>query len=129
MKRDMDLIRTLLITLEDDLAPDRRFDPASVGNEDEATVTYHLKLLHDAGLLDAHVHDVTHMGSTGFEFMVNPVSLTWAGHEYLDTIRDEEVWRKSKAAAASAGGFSLKVLASVATAMAVEGAKRAAGLE
>lgn len=32
------------------------------------------------------------------------------GHEYVDTIRDGEVWRKTKEVAGKAGAFSLQLL-------------------
>ena len=44
-------------------------------------------LLHEAGLVWAVV--TSHHQS---RFSWRPVRLTMAGHEYLDTIRDEEIW-------------------------------------
>lgn len=39
-----------------------------------------------------------------------PIRLTMAGHEYLDTIRDEEVWRRTKEGDRAVGSFSLATL-------------------
>ncbi|SMF17406.1 Hypothetical protein SAMN02745962_02029 [Pseudomonas sp. LAIL14HWK12:I11] len=44
------------------------------------------------------------------DFDWRPQRLTIRGHEYLDTIRDTEVWRLTKAGAEKAGGVSLAVM-------------------
>ena len=36
-----------------------------------------------------------------------PKRLTYQGHEFLDTIRDGEVWRRTKAGAEKIGGASI----------------------
>lgn len=36
--------------------------------------------------------------------------LTWNGHEFLDTIRDAEVWKRTKAGAEKAGNASVSFL-------------------
>ena len=36
--------------------------------------------------------------------------LTYAGHEFLDAVRDGEVWRRTKEGAAKAGGAGLKLM-------------------
>jgi hypothetical protein len=36
--------------------------------------------------------------------------LTWSGHEFLDNVRDPEIWRRTKEGADKVGGFSLEVL-------------------
>jgi hypothetical protein len=40
--------------------------------------------------------------------------LTWAGHDFLDSVRDSEIWRATKEGAQKAGGFSLELLAALA---------------
>jgi hypothetical protein len=74
VKRDMELIRKLVLALEDALtgyAPDdlkiQGYTPEQVG--------YHAYLLIDAGLSTGN--DVSHMGSSSPEAMLT--SLTWAG--------------------------------------------------
>lgn len=44
------------------------------------------------------------------DFDWRPKRLTIRGHEFLDTIRDREVWRLTKASAEKAGGVSLAVM-------------------
>jgi len=40
--------------------------------------------------------------------------LTWHGHEFLDAIRDPEIWRRTKEGANKAGGFTVSLLADLA---------------
>lgn len=48
--------------------------------------------------------------STPEQFEWKPVYLTWHGHEFLDAIRDPEVWKKTKNGALAAGGFTFDLL-------------------
>ena len=113
--------------MEQDLGPDRGFDWTTVDQQRRQDIVYNLALLEEAGFIHAAIR---RFGSSGpHPRDVVPFALTWQGHEYLDTIRDPEVWRKTKQAAAAGGGFSLKVLASVATALATEAALRAVNLK
>ena len=36
--------------------------------------------------------------------------LTWAGHDFLDAVRDPAIWAKTKAGATAAGGFTFDLL-------------------
>jgi hypothetical protein len=38
------------------------------------------------------------------------LELTWPGHEYLDRVRDSEIWRRTKESAAQIGSFSIETL-------------------
>jgi len=46
--------------------------------------------------------------------VVTPSSLTWAGHELLETIREDEIWSQTKADAKMLGSNSLEVLFEIA---------------
>lgn len=37
-------------------------------------------------------------------------ALTWAGHDFIDSVRDPETWAKTKKTAAGAGGFTVDLL-------------------
>ena len=41
--------------------------------------------------------------------------ITWAGHEFLDTVRDPEIWRKTKNGADQLGSWTIKILADMAS--------------
>ena len=53
------------------------------------------------------MHDVTHMGSASPEAMIT--SLTWFGHEFLDSARQNQVWNLTKDAIGKIGGASLDI--------------------
>ncbi len=40
--------------------------------------------------------------------------ITWDGHEYLDSVRDPDIWDKTKLGAEKVGGFSLDVMKALA---------------
>jgi len=89
MKRDMDLIRKILLYIEENIYP---HNPGEVKIEGSSQyeVAYHLKLLDDAGLIFAN--DVS--DSSGPDFIV--LGLTWQGHEFIEAARDNKRWEKAK---------------------------------
>lgn len=108
MTRDMDLIRRILLKLE---ADPEALGWAELGIEDHPpeTVSYHVKLLAQAGLIEAQDLS-TH---SGLDWRAN--SLTWSGHEFLDTVRNENVWRQTTALIREkTGSASLEVVKAVA---------------
>lgn len=111
MKRDMDLIRELLIAIEQDPQYNATDlfafnEPADLGITSRSVdeVAYHLQMLIDSGLI------------TGKRSMT-PIygALTMAGHDFLDSVRDSAIWTKTKETASQAGGFSLRLLGEIAT--------------
>ena len=86
MKRDMDLIRMILIQQETGEAP-----PA-LAEYPENQVVYNVALMKDTGLLDAVIlSDENGLLCTGAI-----IRMTWAGHDFLDAARDDSLWRKAK---------------------------------
>lgn len=98
MKRNMDLIRNLLLKLEEMPYEYGGVDINIEGSTDNE-ITYHVLLLHEAGLIDAI--DV----SRGSIIQYKPRRLTWEGHEFLEAVRDDARWRKVKNAMKKIGGF------------------------
>ncbi len=85
MKRDMNLIRLLLLETEgEDPKPD-----LSGYTEDQRI--YHSALLIEAGLIDG----VIRKGANGFPNGTVRVRLTWGGHEFLDAARNDTIWHKA----------------------------------
>ncbi|WP_186121166.1 DUF2513 domain-containing protein [Burkholderia gladioli] len=113
MKRDMDLIRELLLKLES--LPMERGDVLIISADDQEVqvqgyddnqIDYHLSLINEAGLIDS-----AGAGSmTGYGFR----RLSWAGHDFLDSIRSPDVWAKTKEGALAAGGFTIELLGDLA---------------
>ncbi|MGD0223084.1 MAG: DUF2513 domain-containing protein [Terriglobia bacterium] len=89
MKRDMDLIRAVLIEVEK-LPYDGGFHHISVEGHSEEEVTYHVLLAHEHGLIDAA--NLTTMDGVCWK----PKRLTYQGHEFLDSARSDTVWNKAK---------------------------------
>jgi Hypothetical protein (DUF2513) len=85
MKRDMDLVRTLLQRIE---AEEPLYNPG----EDAVAGKYHLRLLADAGLVEAKFMP----GPNGEIKAVFDIRMTWQGHDFLDAARDETIWNKAK---------------------------------
>jgi hypothetical protein len=97
MKRDMDLIRAVLIEVEK-LPYDGRFHDISVQGHSEEEITYHVMLTHEAGLIEAH-NLSSHDGVCW-----KPKRVTYEGHEFLDSARSETVWNKAKEKLLSTSG-------------------------
>ena len=98
MKRDLELIRKMVLAIEDapsGWAPDLKFEGYT-----HAQVGYHAYLLIDAGL--AKGQDASTMGSEAPRGFIS--SLTWAGHEFADAARDETRWRKAMGVVQEKGG-------------------------
>lgn len=103
MKRDLDLLRSQLLQIEEldkgdgeDLALDRNGVEDNVFRE-------HLRLLKEAGFIEADEVPDTDDDTTHYL----PSRLTYLGHEYLDAVRDPEIWKATKAVARTAGGASI----------------------
>lgn len=88
MKRDFDLIRSLLLKIERNQT-DHPVWQLDVDGISQQAVIYHIWLLKDAGLIVADVDEVS--DGTLDSFII--YCLTWAGHEFLDAVRDEEIWQ------------------------------------
>lgn len=107
MKRDLDLIRYVLITAEVADCPitDSELINAKYSFEE---VAFHVELLADKGLIVASV-DYDGFGQTPLGLELKRI--TWEGYDYLDAIRSRKVWDKAKEAIAnSVGDTSLSVV-------------------
>ncbi len=79
MKRDMDLIRAVLIKVEK-LPFDGCFHDITVPRYSGEEISYHVWLAHEAGLIEAD--NFTSMDGACWK----PRQLTYAGHEFLDAL-------------------------------------------
>jgi uncharacterized protein DUF2513 len=89
MKRDMDLIRLIMIEIEKNLEPMTWVDVVISGHSYDEIV-YHIMLLYEKGLVDAN--DCS--SSDGMDWKAK--RLTFDGHEFLDAARSDTVWKKAK---------------------------------
>lgn len=67
-----------------------------------------LKLI-EAGYIDAKVQKFF-----GGDFIVFIKSIAWSGHEFLDNIRENKSWEKSKEIASKIGSASIKIVSEIA---------------
>ena len=113
MKRDMDLIRSIALRLEE------QDEPLDVDNEmatdlglsgySNRQIDEHLLIMQEAGLLDGE-RVMTMDGSVDW---IN-LRLTWHGHEFLAAARDEAIWKQATGKVSSkVGSVTLDVLTRV----------------
>lgn len=91
MTRDMDLVRKILLTIEERYVDVALYD-LEIEGSDMKTVAYHCYLLHQAGLIKAYKGQ--YADDELYSFGVG--ALTWEGHDFLDKIRSDTVWNKTK---------------------------------
>jgi hypothetical protein len=104
MKRNMELVRQILLQVEKNTDPAVLIDPKVEGHT-ETEISYHIMLAADAGLVEAQ--DRTAIGV----FRWSASFLTWSGHEFVDAARDDAVWEEAKGIADASGqGVSFDVL-------------------
>jgi hypothetical protein len=102
MKRDLDLIRNILIKMEESPGP---FFGGELKFQDKShdEVHFHLKLMRDAGLI--HAEDLSGMDS--IEFF--PLHITWEGYEFLEAAKDDARWNEVKSKMSTIGGFVYEI--------------------
>ena len=91
MKRDMDLVRLILLKIEEEYKSTALIN-LSIDGYDMETVAYHCKILHDAGFVSNY--NASYAGDELYIFSVG--ALTWEGNDYLDLVRDNSLWKKTK---------------------------------
>ena len=99
MKRDMDLIRRLLLLVEE------KKTGFSISNEDrdeEIRVMEHMGLLFQEGLVEGSV--IRGANALPARCSISQQGLTMEGHDFLDSIRDDKVWSNVKGKLQTVGG-------------------------
>lgn len=125
MRRDLDLVRSILIYVEK--AEDE------VDAEDLVTdgwpfeiVAYHVRLMAHHGLVDLS-DDTRDMNGETLSLVVS--GLTWGGQDYLDAIRDPKVWAKVKKTVKEAvGSTTFEVVRQTGTMVAMSMVKAKLGI-
>ncbi len=87
MTRDWDLIRALLLKLEQKPDSQGFVHLNALPAWDEDTVSYHIRLLSQAGLIEATCKE-----SNQAKVFCLAINLTWDGHELLDSVRNDNAW-------------------------------------
>lgn len=114
MKRDWELVRAVLIAAEE-LPPDGTSIDLGIVGYDTRVVYHHVALLIQAKLLQGGFN--LNFGHDDYGYEVT--GLTWEGHDFIESARNETLWRKAISKSADAGtGLSFGVLGDLLSAMA-----------
>ena len=96
MKRDPEFLRNLLLDIEAGERPFISISHAINAPPNDVKKRYHVELLCDAGLM-------TLVPKSGYR-------LTNQGHDFIDAIRNDTIWQKTKTGAAAVGGVTLTIM-------------------
>lgn len=88
MKRDLDLIRQILIETEGE-------ETASLSAYTEDQINYHKALIKEAGFAEGIIH-YKNTEPSNIPDLAILRRLTWEGHEFLDKAKNEKTWNKAK---------------------------------
>ena len=113
MRRDLDLVRDILKTCADSTGP---VDAATFTDDTHPleSIVYHIRIMREAGLIHA---TVTSTWDGVVRARVD--SLTWEGNDFLDSVRSNQLWAKTKQRIASTvGSVAFSVVKDVATSIA-----------
>ncbi len=92
MKRDMELIRELMLAIESQDG-DFNYESVKTIGYDEPQIEYNLNLLIKAKLVVGEIHQFQGDPLQGGFSSIPVVELSWEGHEFLENTRNESVWK------------------------------------
>ncbi|MDY7099222.1 MAG: DUF2513 domain-containing protein [Pseudomonadota bacterium] len=101
MKRDMDLVREMLLWMEDHEDRLILVNEFKVFCDDSELTLGHIGILKSGGLID--------------EPQKGLLGVTWEGHEFLDKVRDPEIWTKTKEGASKLNSWGVKLIGEMAS--------------
>ncbi|MCY8547296.1 DUF2513 domain-containing protein [Bacillus subtilis] len=115
MKLDHDCVRSLLLELEEKLSLNSIFNNSHIRElktyeefGEEQTFYTILKLI-EADFIKGSSQ---YYFDESYEFVIS--SISYSGHEFLDTIRDSKIWSQTKSSVSALSGVSLSIIGSVA---------------
>ena len=118
MKLNYDCVRSVLLTVEKSKTIDEELNINPVTVEtifeqlpkyEDNEILYTIEKLKEAGYINAALHF-----AAGHFIDGTVSSITYSGHEYLDNIREPEVWRKVKTMLKNAGATTLPLISQAA---------------
>ncbi|MCK8626269.1 DUF2513 domain-containing protein [Apilactobacillus kunkeei] len=131
MKLNHDCTRECLLFLEQELELNQSIDPVDVINSlnyTEDITSYALQKLREANYIVGGVNISYDFYGNGSIENTPIKDITWEGHEYLNTVRDNRVWKKTKDITSSLKSVSLSMMKTVATQVLVGILKDVSGL-
>ena len=118
MKLNYDCVRSVLLTVEKSKTIDEELNLNPLAVEtifeqlpkyEDSEILYTIEKLKEAGYINAALHF-----AAGHFIDGTVSSITYSGHEYLDNIRESEVWRKVKTMLKNAGAITLPLISQAA---------------
>lgn len=110
MKLNLECLRDILLTVENAEYEERlTFDKLHerLPNYSEEDLHYCLIKLDESGLLEVITIQIPRQHMPGIKTIHN---LTFQGHEFLENIKAENTWNKTKSIASKVGSFSLNTI-------------------
>ena len=99
MKRNMDLIRAIVLAIRDhDGRPTATEVQALVGNDDNGIFGYHIVLLTQSEMMVG-----VETGPRKDRYGLSSLALSWAGQDFADNIVDDGVWASARKTLDDAG--------------------------
>lgn len=114
MKLNHDCIRELMIFLEENLDCENgiHINNIELKEFDKDDIIYSIMKLSEAKYIRSS--DEVHQTITG-DVTGSITAITWEGHKFLDTIRDNKVWKQTKGILSKLSSASISFTASVAS--------------
>ena len=98
MKRDLDLVRQLLLQIEGlPAGPPAQYRTSEI---EDPVLLAHFELVIASGLVNGKIS--RSQSSRGD--VISIAGLTWEGHEWIETVRSQSVWNEAKAMLLDNGG-------------------------
>ena len=98
MKRDLDLVRQLMLQIEAlPAAPPVQYRMSEI---EDPVLLAHLEMLIEAGLVNGRIS--RSQGARGDVISVS--GLTWQGYEWIEMVRSQSLWNEVKSAVLDGGG-------------------------
>lgn len=110
MKLIRECVRDTMLYLEDNLKLNDfvSSDSISIPKYKQDDITYTISKLEEAGYINA----VSRSYDDEIFYYIN--SITWNGHQFLDNIRDNKVWSKTKSILSKLESVSIEIISSTA---------------
>lgn len=93
MKRELDLLRNILLDIEAKWCVGMVLDIDEFSCKDPEKLRYHLQMLIEEGFVKGYIPESTKKTDI---HSLSVTGITWKGHDFLDQIRQPDIWTKLK---------------------------------
>lgn len=119
MKLNHECVRELMLLIEESLNYSVYIDTKVVEIKGFTTeeIVYTADKLLEAGYITANRH--AYLGGDHIP-QIDILSITWEGHKFLDTVRDNKVWKSTKSIISKFSSVSITMIENIASNVIVE---------